>query len=106
VRIFIAFYSVYVDCHVLFVTLEKMYATFDIKYFILYIIYMLQNRIKVYRAEKNLTQQQLAEAIGVIRQTVIAIEQNKYQPSVVLALKLAHYFNVSVEELFQLNFTI
>ena len=64
---------------------------------------MLQNRIKVFRAEQDLTQQQLAEAIGVIRQTVIAMEQNKYQPSVVLALKLAKYFKVSVEEIFQLS---
>jgi putative transcriptional regulator len=64
---------------------------------------MITNRIKVLRAEKNLTQQELAEAIGVIRQTVIAIEQNKYQPSVVLALKLANFFEVPVEAIFQLT---
>ena len=64
---------------------------------------MLQNRIKVLRAERDLTQQQLAESIGVIRQTVIAMEQNKYQPSVVLALKLAAFFKVSVEDIFQLT---
>ena len=64
---------------------------------------MLQNRIKVLRAERDLTQAQLAEMIGVIRQTIIAMEQNKYQPSVVLALKLAQYFKVSVEEIFQLT---
>jgi len=64
---------------------------------------MLTNRIKVLRAEKNLTQQQLAEAIGVIRQTVIAMEQNKYQPSVVLALRLAEFFEVPVEKIFQLS---
>lgn len=64
---------------------------------------MLQNRIKVLRAERDLTQAQLAEMIGVIRQTIIAMEQNKYQPSVVLALKLAQYFRVSVEEIFQLT---
>ncbi len=66
---------------------------------------MLQNRLKVLRAEHELTQQQLAEAIGVIRQTVIAMEQNKYQPSVVLALKVARYFKVSVETIFQLSDT-
>jgi putative transcriptional regulator len=64
---------------------------------------MLTNRIKVLRAEHNLTQQELAEEIGVIRQTVIAIEQNKYQPSVVLALRLASFFKVRVEEIFQLT---
>ena len=69
----------------------------------LYIGRMLQNRIKILRAEKNLTQQQLAEAIGVIRQTVIAMEQNKYQPSIVLALKLGRFFAVSVEQIFQLK---
>ena len=64
---------------------------------------MLNNRIRILRAENDLTQQALAEQIGVIRQTVIAMEQNKYQPSVVLALKLAVLFNVRVEEIFQLS---
>ena len=80
-----------------------MYLVFDNMYSILYIYSMLQNRIKVLRAEQDLTQAQLAEMIGVIRQTIIAMEQNKYQPSVVLALKLAQYFRVSVEEIFQLT---
>jgi putative transcriptional regulator len=66
---------------------------------------MLQNRIKVLRAEKNLTQEELARAIGVIRQTIIAMEQNKYQPSVVLALKLAAFFKVKVEDVFQVSST-
>ena len=69
----------------------------------LYISHMLTNRIKVLRAEHDLTQEQLAKAIGVIRQTVIAMEQNKYQPSVVLALRLAAYFKVPVETIFQLS---
>jgi len=64
---------------------------------------MLTNRIRVLRAEHDLTQQQLAQAIGVIRQTVIAMEQNKYQPSIVLALKVAAFFKVSVEDVFQLS---
>ena len=64
---------------------------------------MLTNTVKQLRSERNLTQQQLAEEIGVIRQTIIAIEQNKYQPSVVLALKLASFFQVSVESIFQIN---
>lgn len=64
---------------------------------------MLQNRIKVLRAEHNLTQAELAEKIGVIRQTIIAMEQNKYQPSVVLALRLAKELHVTVEDVFQLT---
>jgi len=64
---------------------------------------MVINRVKALRAEKSITQQQLAEALGVIRQTVIAIEQNRYRPSVELALKIAHYFKVSVEDAFQLK---
>jgi putative transcriptional regulator len=64
---------------------------------------MLTNRLKTLRAERDLTQQQLAEGIGVIRQTVIAIEQNKYQPSVVLALRLAAFFETPVETIFQLS---
>jgi putative transcriptional regulator len=64
---------------------------------------MLTNRIKILRAEHSLTQQALAEEIGVIRQTVIAMEQNKYQPSVVLALRLATFFKVNVEDIFQLT---
>jgi putative transcriptional regulator len=64
---------------------------------------MLTNRIKILRAEHGLTQQALAEEIGVIRQTVIAMEQNKYQPSVVLALRLAAFFKVNVEDIFKLT---
>ncbi len=64
---------------------------------------MLQNRLKVLRAEKDITQEELAKQIGVIRQTIIAIEQSKYHPSVVLALRLAQYFDVPVEHIFQLK---
>ena len=72
-------------------------------YVTLYINRMLTNTVKQLRSERSLTQQQLAEGIGVIRQTIIAIEQNKYQPSVVLALKLASFFQVSVESIFQID---
>lgn len=64
---------------------------------------MLTNRLKHLRRDHQLTQEELAQAIGVIRQTIIAIEYNKYQPSVVLALKLARYFHCSVEDIFQLK---
>ena len=61
------------------------------------------NTIKVQRAIHNMTQQQLADHIGVSRQTINAMESNKYVPSTVLALKIARLFNVSVETLFQLD---
>lgn len=52
------------------------------------------------RTNRNITQQDLADAVGVTRQTIFAIEKGRYTPSVALALKLARYFQVTVEELF------
>ncbi len=63
----------------------------------------MKNRIRVARAEVRMTQQQLADAIGVSRQTVNAIESSKFVPSTVLALKMAHIFGKSVEEIFMLD---
>ena len=60
----------------------------------------LKNKLKVFRAMHNLTQEQLAEKIGVSRQTVIAIESDKYLPSLGLAFKIAHLFEVKIEEIF------
>ncbi len=60
----------------------------------------MKNNIKVYRAMNNLTQEQLADKIGVTRQTVIAIESNKYLPSLGLALKISRLFKVKVEDIF------
>jgi putative transcriptional regulator len=59
-----------------------------------------QTKLKVYRAMHNLTQEELAEAIGVTRQTVIAMEKGKYNPSLELAFKIAHYFKVKIEDVF------
>ncbi len=64
---------------------------------------MLKNRIKVLRAEKNLTQEELAKKIGVSRQTINSIEKGKYVPSVLIALKMAKVFGVSVEEIFSIE---
>jgi len=61
------------------------------------------NNIKVERARHNMTQANLAEKIGVSRQTINAMELNKYVPSTVLALKIAKLFNVAVEDLFILD---
>ena len=63
----------------------------------------MKNRIKVARAEKRMTQQQLADAAGVSRQTINAIESGKFVPSTVLALKMAQIFCKPVEEIFQLD---
>jgi putative transcriptional regulator len=63
----------------------------------------MKNKIKVARAEKRMTQQQLADAAGVSRQTINAIESGKFVPSTVLALKMAHIFGKPVEEIFQLD---
>ena len=63
----------------------------------------MNNKIRVARAEARMTQQQLAEAIGVSRQTINAIESGKFVPSTVLALKMAKIFTRPVEEIFQLD---
>jgi len=62
----------------------------------------MKNSIKVERAIHELTQEQLAQRLGVSRQTIHAIEANKYVPSTVLALKLARLFNKQVGEIFRL----
>ena len=63
----------------------------------------MKNRIKVARAGQNITQQQLADAVGVSRQTINSIESSKFVPSTVLALKMARIFNCKVEEIFLLE---
>ena len=63
----------------------------------------MKNTIKVERAIQSITQQELAEKIGVSRQTINAIESNKYVPSTVLALKMARLFGKHVEEFFVLE---
>lgn len=60
----------------------------------------IENTLKVWRAKKNITQEELAEAIGVSRQTINAIELGKFNPSVLTALKLAKFFETTVEEIF------
>jgi putative transcriptional regulator len=60
----------------------------------------MKNRIKVYRAMHNLTQEALAAKLGVTRQTILAIEKGKYDPSLELAFKIAGFFEVSVEDIF------
>lgn len=63
----------------------------------------MRNRLKIERAEFNLTQEQLAKKIGVSRQTINSIEKNRYVPSTILALKLSELFDKSVNEIFSLD---
>lgn len=60
----------------------------------------MRNEIKARRTERRLSQAELGELLGVSRQTVIAIENGKYDPSLPLAFKLASVFEASIEELF------
>jgi putative transcriptional regulator len=63
----------------------------------------MKNTLKVERAIKNITQETLAKEISVSRQTINAMEANKYVPSAVLALKIARYFEKKVEDIFTLE---
>lgn len=63
----------------------------------------LSNRLKVLRAEHNITQANLADAIRVSRKTINTIERGVFIPSTILALKLAAYFKVHVEDVFSLQ---
>lgn len=63
----------------------------------------MKNNIRVERAIKDITQADLAEAVGVSRQTINTIESNKYVPSTTLALKIARVFGKAVEDVFILE---
>ena len=63
----------------------------------------MKNNIKVLRKNKNLRQEDLAKTLGVTRQTIIAIENNKYDPTLELAIKISEFFETSVNEIFQLK---
>lgn len=63
----------------------------------------MKNSIKVERAKKNITQAELAKRIQVSRQTINAMELGKYVPSTLLALRLAHIFETTVDEIFTIE---
>ncbi len=63
----------------------------------------MKNNIRVERAIHDISQQQLADAVGVSRQTINAIEKGRFVPSTVLAMKIARYFNKNVEMVFALE---
>jgi putative transcriptional regulator len=60
----------------------------------------MKNRIKVLRAEKDMTQEQLAELVGVTRNTIISMEKGKYCPSIKLGFRIARVFGVGIDDVF------
>jgi len=60
----------------------------------------MKNRLKVFRAMHNITQESLARRLGVTRQTVISIETGRYDPSIELAFRISRLFNASIEDIF------
>ncbi len=64
----------------------------------------IKNNVHALRSKKSFTQEEFAQKIGVSRQTVIAIEKGNYTPSVLLAIKIARVFGVTVEEVFKIAY--
>ena len=62
--------------------------------------YKFQSKIHVYRATRRMTQQELADLVGVSRQTIIQLERDRYNPSMLLAYSIAKVFDVTIEDLF------
>ena len=60
----------------------------------------MENSLRVLRAMKDITQEDLASKLGVTRQTILAIENGKYNPSLELAFKMAKYFETTIEKIF------
>lgn len=63
----------------------------------------LANNVSLLRGERGVTQEELAKAVGVTRQTIIAIEKGNYTPSLLLALKISRFFKRKVEEVFRIQ---
>ncbi|NYB26794.1 MAG: helix-turn-helix transcriptional regulator [Methanobacteriaceae archaeon] len=60
----------------------------------------MKNKLKIYRAMHDITQEELAKELGVTRQTIIAIEKDKYDPSLVLAFKIVKFFKTQIGDIF------
>ena len=65
---------------------------------------IIENNVYDFRIKKSITQEDLAEAVGVTRQTIISIEKGNYTPSVILALKISRFFNTPLEEVFSISY--
>lgn len=63
----------------------------------------IKNKVSTYRTERGVTQEELASRVNVSRQTIIALEKGNYTPSILLALKIAGFFRVPVEKLFNIS---
>lgn len=63
--------------------------------------YIFDSKIHIYRATKRMSQQELADLVGVSRQTIIQLERNRYNPSMLLAYSIARVFDVTIEDLFE-----
>ena len=63
--------------------------------------YFMKNKLKVFRAMKGITQKDLAKDLFVTRQSIVSIENGKYDPSLKLAFKIAKYFDVKIEDIFE-----
>ena len=63
----------------------------------------IETRLLDWRLKRNITQEELGKAVGVTRQTIIAIEKGNYTPSVLLAIKIANFFKTSVESIFEIK---
>lgn len=61
---------------------------------------ILNNNIEILRKSKKISQSELAETLGVTRQTISSLETGKYNPSIILAFKIANFFNLTIEEIF------
>jgi len=59
-----------------------------------------KNKLEEIRKEKGITQEELADALEVSRQTISSLENGRYNPSIILAFKISRYFNLSIEEIF------
>ena len=65
--------------------------------------YQFESKIHVYRATRRMTQQELADLVGVSRQTIMQLERNRYNPSMLLVYAIAQVFGVTIEELFDFS---
>lgn len=62
--------------------------------------YAFESKIHIYRATRRMSQQELADLVGVSRQTIVQLERNRYNPSMLLAYSIAQVFGVTIEDLF------
>ena len=81
-------------------TLFIVYIKMESQLYILIGVKDLKNRLEEIRKSKGIRQEQLAAALGVSRQTIGSLENGRYNPSIILAFKIARYFNLSIEDIF------